>query len=348
MNKTKKNISQNNEPEWLLKFRKENWELFKSLEMPKDDEWKYTDLSCIDVNNIQPSSSFNVNTKNCEESNDLNLIKEYLSLARNKLEALNNAIFSGVKIIFAKKDAKIDMEFSRRNFTKVFVFVEDNAEINISVNSSGFSIIQTYLLVEGHVTLNVFDSSEKDAIIVDEIFADIKKDAKLDCNFALFGGSMNRFKIESNIGLNAENKIKGIFLGKGRQHFNIATSAMHSEASVNDILVKGALKDFATSSHFGSIVIDNKAQKTDSFLAGHVLLLSEDAKTNSIPSLRINANDIKAKHGVTITQLDEDQMFYLLSRGLNRKEAELLLMQAFLNDVKINNPKIQKIIEENF
>ncbi|MBU5688273.1 MAG: SufD family Fe-S cluster assembly protein [Candidatus Aenigmarchaeota archaeon] len=342
-----KNISQKNkEPNWLFNFRKENWRLFESLELPKDDEWRYTDLSITNFSHIQPSSSLNIKTKNCLEEKDPNSIKDYLFLAKNKFEALNNAIFSEPKIILAKNNAKINIEFSKTNFTKIFIFVEDQAEINFSLNSSGFNIIQTFLIIKGQATVNVLDNSEKDAVIINEFFADIKNNAKLNYNFGLFGGLINRLKIESQISLNAENKIKGMFFGNEKQHYNIVTNAIHlEEASVNDILVKGALNDYATSSYFGSIVINKRAQKADSYLADHVLLLSENAKANSIPSLKIDANDVKATHGATISQLDEEQIFYLLSRGLNKKEAESLIVQAFFNDVKINNQDAQKIIE---
>ncbi len=341
-----KSISKSlNEPEWLLKARLENWENFQNMEMPKDDEWKYTNTENIDFSDIS-SLKLNINMVNCKESKDFSHLKNYFS-AKNKFDAFNNAVFSDAKIIYTGKDARIDIDFSQKFFSKIFIFIEQNAEINFVTRSTSLSINHAYLFVKGHAILNVYDYSSKDSVTINECFAKIEKDAKLDCRFALFGSTLNRFKLESIIGMNAESKTKGIFFGDDTQHFNITTNSIHvEESSVNDILVKGALKDYATSSYFGSIVIDKNAQKSDSYLADHVLLLSEDVKANSIPSLRIDANDVRATHGATITQLDEEQLFYLMSRGLQREAAEYMAVQAFFNDVNINNSQVIKIIEE--
>lgn len=96
--------------------------------------------------------------------------------------------------------------------------------------------------------------------------------------------------------------------------------------------------DEAKSVYRGLIKIEKKAQKTNSYLANHILKLSGKTLANSIPSLKIDANDVKAGHAATIGQIDEEQIFYLMARGLPKEEAEKLIVEGFFEPVieKIN------------
>ncbi|MBI2659014.1 SufD family Fe-S cluster assembly protein, partial [Candidatus Woesearchaeota archaeon] len=87
----------------------------------------------------------------------------------------------------------------------------------------------------------------------------------------------------------------------------------------------------------GLIRIEKEAQKTYSYLENHILKLGDKTLANSIPSLKIDANDVKASHGATVGQIDEEHLFYLMARGLSRVEAEKLIVEGFFE------PVIQKI-----
>ena len=102
-------------------------------------------------------------------------------------------------------------------------------------------------------------------------------------------------------------------------------------------MVEGILKDESTSVYRGLIRIEKIAQKTNSYLDNKILKLGEKTLANSIPSLKIDANDVKASHGATVGQINEDNMFYLMARGLSRQEAERLIVEGFFE------PVIQKI-----
>jgi len=121
-----------------------------------------------------------------------------------------------------------------------------------------------------------------------------------------------------------------LFLGNKDQKFDITTNITHVvKNTTNDILVKGALFDNSVSNFRGKIKINELAQNTNSYLSNHNLLLSKGAEAFSIPSLEIDANDVCASHGATIGKPNEDEIFYLMTRGLKRKEAERLIIKGY-------------------
>ncbi|MEM2614191.1 MAG: SufD family Fe-S cluster assembly protein [Nitrososphaerota archaeon] len=333
-----------NEPSWLQDFRKKNWELFASYSFPKSYEWKHVSLSKLSFDDIKPSCNMIMKTNNCLESRDLSMIKNYLILPEDKFEALNNAVFTP-KIIFAKSNATVDIFFKRKNFSKIFIFCDDTAKINVKINSSDFSIIQLYLYISGEAKIDIFDNSSENINLITECFVSLNENASLKCDFSLFGTSLNRFKIEAKLLRNAKSEINGVFFGNREQQFAISTILSHlDQKSESNVKVKGVLREKSSSTVYGLVDVSKSAQNVKSRLMNRFLLLDE-AKANSIPSLKIDANDVDVKHSVIVQDLDEEQIFYLMSRGLSRAEANTLIVNSFLNDAKINSFKNQKFIE---
>ncbi|HLC93417.1 MAG TPA: SufD family Fe-S cluster assembly protein [Patescibacteria group bacterium] len=97
--------------------------------------------------------------------------------------------------------------------------------------------------------------------------------------------------------------------------------------------VKGVLLDGSESVYVGKIVIEKPAQLTSSFLQDNVLVIGDNVINNSSPNLQIDANDVKASHGATTGRVSEDEVFYLTSRGLGRREAEDLIIQGFFEEL---------------
>ena len=113
-------------------------------------------------------------------------------------------------------------------------------------------------------------------------------------------------------------------------------------------LFKGVLDDYATGAFNGRVLVRKDAQKTEAFQANNNILLTDDADINTKPQLEIYADDVKCSHGATVGQLDEDALFYLRARGIEKKEAKLLLMYAFAHDVlkNIHVPALQERIQD--
>ena len=114
-----------------------------------------------------------------------------------------------------------------------------------------------------------------------------------------------------------------LWFGDGSQHFDHHTLQHHVASHAHsDLLYKGALTGGARSVFRGLIKVDPKAQRTDAYQTNRNLLLSEDASATALPNLEIEADDVRCSHGATVGQVDDMQMFYLMSRGLGRKQAE--------------------------
>jgi Fe-S cluster assembly protein SufD len=130
---------------------------------------------------------------------------------------------------------------------------------------------------------------------------------------------------------------------------NLITQAHHKVPNTNCIInVRGVLFDKSVSDYVGKIVIDRNAQKTISFLKDDVLSLGEKTKNHSQPILEIEANDVKASHGATTGRVSEDQLYYLMSRGLSKDEAEDLIVGGFFESllVGIKDARIRKQVKK--
>ncbi|OGF67593.1 MAG: hypothetical protein A2Y62_17985 [Candidatus Fischerbacteria bacterium RBG_13_37_8] len=115
------------------------------------------------------------------------------------------------------------------------------------------------------------------------------------------------------------------------QYFNFSNYLYHyAPATKGEIIMRGVLKDEAHSVFNGMATIQKYAQNSDSYLSDHVLLLSPDARSDSIPSLEIEANQVKASHSASVGQIDEDMIYYLASRGFEDVMAKKLIVEGFL------------------
>lgn len=148
-------------------------------------------------------------------------------------------------------------------------------------------------------------------------------------------------------GKNSRGRILGIVIGRGIQEINIFTRQIHTSGdSMSDLLVKSVMFDKSSFSYDGLIRIEKKAQKANAYQRNENLVLSPAVRVNTKPELEIEANDVRCTHGATIGRIDEEQVFYLTSRGLTEKESKDLIIRGFFEGVidQIKDEKIKKII----
>lgn len=162
-------------------------------------------------------------------------------------------------------------------------------------------------------------------------------------------GNFNK-DITFNIrGENAELEVIGICLLKNNEKTNLSTIQSHKEKRSNSTnLIKTILKDSSNFNFTGLIKIDKQAQQTNAFLTQNTLTLSDNTINHSVPSLEINADDVKASHAATTSFIDEESLYYLKSRGISQQESENLIIRGFIQTVidKIEDKKIKKAVEE--
>ena len=165
--------------------------------------------------------------------------------------------------------------------------------------------------------------------------ARVERDAELDWVTGGFGSAKGKVRIQNDLaGQGATSRVTGAYFADGTQHLDYDTYQRHiAPSTTSDFAFKGALRDTATAVWRGMIRVEEGAQKTNAYQENRNLLLSREAHANSIPGLEILANDVRCTHGATLGQVDREQLFYLMSRGLSRSEAERLIVRGFFQDV---------------
>ncbi len=167
------------------------------------------------------------------------------------------------------------------------------------------------------------------------IRAHLDRDASLRSLVVALGGGLVKVDVESQLlGPGASSEMLGVYFGTGGQHVDIHTLQEHRAPSTSsDLLYRGAVKDTARAVFSGLIRVDAGAQKTNAFQANRNLILSRGARSDSIPMLEIMANDLRCTHGSATSHLDDEQIFYLMSRGISRKRAAFMIVEGFFADI---------------
>ena len=167
----------------------------------------------------------------------------------------------------------------------------------------------------------------------------------------IFSAGSNYFKNEINCNLSGEYSsafINGIFSLKNNQQHEIRSTVNHLVENTKSFqLIKSVLGKNSKAAYQGRIHVDSKAQKTDGYQLSKAILLDETSEFNAKPELEIYADDVKCSHGSASGSLNEDSIFYLMSRGLSYKQSKELLIDGFMLDVveKITDSEIKNLIK---
>jgi Fe-S cluster assembly protein SufD len=165
--------------------------------------------------------------------------------------------------------------------------------------------------------------------------ATVGRDAELDWVAGGFGSKKGKIRIENDLaGQGGTSRVTGAYFADGAQHLDYDTLQRHiAPNTTSDFAFKGALRDKARAVWRGMIRVEEDAQKTNAYQENRNLLLSPNAHADSIPGLEIEANDVRCTHGATVSQVDRDELFYCMARGLSRGEAERLIVRGFYQEI---------------
>jgi Fe-S cluster assembly protein SufD len=165
--------------------------------------------------------------------------------------------------------------------------------------------------------------------------ARVERDAELDWVAGGFGSKNGKIRIQNDLnGPGATSRVTGAYFADGEQHLDYDTFQEHIAPSTeSDFAFKGALRESAHAVWRGMIRVEADAQKTNAYQENRNLLLSPEAHADSIPGLEIMANDVRCTHGATLGRVNREELFYLMTRGLSRSEAERLIVRGFFQDV---------------
>ena len=195
-----------------------------------------------------------------------------------------------------------------------------------------FELVQCHLGQNAHLDMVTLQSMPGNTVDFSNRKAFVGRDAKMSWYLGLFGAQLSRYKIDSVMkepGSTAEDF--EIIFGIEEQSFDVTSNLIHyGPNSRGRVLVKSVMKDRSKSLFKGMIKIGKNAKASESYLAGHAILLDKGAKSDAIPGLEIETNEVKATHSASVAQLDEAQIFYLMSRGLSRELAKREIVSGFL------------------
>ncbi|MEO9363323.1 MAG: SufD family Fe-S cluster assembly protein, partial [Nitrososphaera sp.] len=203
---------------------------------------------------------------------------------------------------------------------------------NAETQQGYFELIETSVKPNAHLEAVTLQAMGADTVCVSNRKAFVERDAKMSWYVGLFGTMLSRFKTDSVMkGQGATAEDVEIVFGVGNQSFDIMSNLIHDgQFSRGKVQVKSVMKDTSKSLFKGMIKIGKDGKGTESYLSGHAILLDKGAKSDSIPGLEILTNEVRATHSASVAQIDENQIFYLTTRGLSREGAKREIVSGFL------------------
>lgn len=227
---------------------------------------------------------------------------------------------------------------------RTVVVVEEGAQLTVieeqlSETVDGASLyaggVEVFVGANAKLTYAQLQDWGRNVFHYGNVRAQLGRDAELQWMQVMVGGRMTKANSYFNMnGQGARAYVNGFMFGDARQHFHLHTLQRHLQPNcTSDLLIKCCLKDKARSVYQGLIQVAVGAQKTDAYQANRNLLLSDQARADSIPGLEILANDVRCTHGATLGYVDPEHLYYLMARGLPSTEAQRLIVEAFFEPV---------------
>ena len=265
--------------------------------------------------------------------------------------AINNAFHTDGVCIHLKKGITAEKPYHIINVTtgnnsiaqsRNLFIVEENSSVKIIesfVNLNGSenfinNVSEMFIGENANLEYNkIQDKSEQNySISTEQVYQ--TANSNFTINTATFNGALVRNNLTIEVdGNNCETNLNGLYLGRNKDHIDNHTIVDHKNPyCTSNEVYKGILDDNSVGVFNGKVFVRQDAQITNAFQQNNNILLSDNATVNSKPELEIYADDVKCSHGSTTGQIDEEAIFYLQSRGLSRKSAINLMINAFAKD----------------
>jgi Fe-S cluster assembly protein SufD len=271
--------------------------------------------------------------------------------SEGKFAAMHGAFWRGGTFLYVPKNVKAAAPLhsalwsrSGRTYTHTLVVLDDGAEATF-IDEYASETGKEPAIHNGAVELLVGDNASLLYASLQDFGTNLwlftherartGRDAKIDWITSMMGTRLT--KAFQTVELDEPGgwaRMSGLFFSNGRQHFDLDTQQNHNAGdTVSDLLYKGALKEHSRTVWQGMIKALPGSQRIDGFQANRNLVLDRAARADSIPGLEIEADDVRCTHASTIGQLDETEIFYLMSRGIPRDTAMRMVVQGFFDPV---------------
>jgi len=284
------------------------------------------------------------------------LVKKHLGkvvpITEGKFAALAETMADYGVFIYVPKGAQLELPLhsvawltGASHFGRVLIVVDDGATATVVHETSSptdgtvarlhAATVEVRVGREAHLTFVELQSLGKDVWNFTHERVRVGANSKVDWIFVATGTHLTKNFSEIDLdGAGAVGKMSGYYFTDDDQHLDHDTQQNHNAPhTTSDLLFKGALKDKSRSVWQGMIYVAPGAQKTDGYQANRNLVLSKAARADSIPGLEIMADDVRCTHGATVGRLEEEHIFYLMSRGMTRREAERLVVDGFFDPI---------------
>ena len=251
----------------------------------------------------------------------------------------NKQVDKPVQVVNLQVDGKVNNSIQLRNL----VVIEENAEAKIifcddSLTSNKHltnAVTEVFVEKNARVEITKMQNEHNDSINISSTLIKQEESSVVTCQTtSLLGGLIrNNVYIKMN-GERCEANAYGISLIDNKQLVDTHTYIHHAYPNCNsNQLFKNIIDDEGKGAFAGTVLVDKDAQNTDAVQSNNNIILTKTAKMKTKPQLIIYADDVKCSHGATVGQLDENALFYMRARGIKQKDAKMLLMYAFADDV---------------
>ena len=293
---------------------------------------------------------------------------EVVKPEHNKFTALHAALWDSGAFIYVPKNTKVELPLQVilhqssagvGSYHHTLLVAEAGAEVTVvddllggenGLQSSVAELVVGDHSVVRYMNLQDFDHSTWNFLTGRAI---THRNADLRWIQVSWGSHVTKAFLDLDMqGEGGHGELLGIYFPTGSQHIDHQTLQVHRVPHCfSDLLFNGALKDKARSVYMGVIQVHKNAQKTDAYQRNGNLILDGTARADSIPGLEIEADDVRCTHAATVSQVEDEYVFYLMARGLTRPQAERMIVQGFFQAVLDRVPvesvvtKLERVIE---
>jgi Fe-S cluster assembly protein SufD len=265
----------------------------------------------------------------------------------NRLTALSTALFTTGTVVHVPErvnaeDVTVRTTMNGRSlFNYTLVVAEESASVTILERQDTGAALEGHRYYSGvvevaagenaHVQYGSFQDLDTETYNYSVKRADADSHATVNFVEANLGSQLTKTTVATELnGDGAETKIVGAFFGHGDQHFDLASKVWHrGEHTTADLVTRGVLDDVARSAYEGVQDVGQDAWDTSSYQRENTLLLSDDAEADASPKLIINNHDTEASHSATVGQVDQEDLFYMMARGVDPRTARNMLVEGF-------------------
>ncbi len=267
----------------------------------------------------------------------------------NKLSALTATFARRGVVLYVPRNLEVELPLHSvlwaageglAHFSHILIYLEDGASVTYvheAASPDGGAQTLHAGIIEGYVGANANLRFVELQSLGDNVWnfmherIRVARDGNVDWMIGALGTRLTKTFSDLDLdGEGAHARMSGFFFTDGNQHLDQDTQQNHhAPHTTSDLLFKGALRGHSRSVWQGMIYVAPRAQKTDGYQANRNLILEPTARADSIPGLEILADDVRCTHGATVGKIDPEHLFYLLSRGIPKSEAERLIVEGF-------------------